>query len=62
MFIARQPTPPWWRRRQPWDGILTLDFEVGGQQATIKIDEKYGGFAHGSNVHLDGHYVEPLQR
>lgn len=43
-------------------GADEQEFEVAGKQAMIKIDPKYGGLAYGSSLHLEGRYVEPLQR
>lgn len=49
-----------WRQMLRWGS--TDEFEVAGQQAKIKIDPRYAGFAYGSSLNLDGRYVEPLMR
>lgn len=49
-----------WRQMLHWASLD--EFDVSGRRAMVEIDPKYGGFAYGSSLHVDGRYVEPLKR
>lgn len=43
-------------------GKNEFEFDLDGVTALVKIDPKYSGLAYGSSLHVDGKYVEPLNR
>lgn len=43
-------------------GKNEFSFDLDGHPARVSIDPKYGGLSHGSSLHVDDRYVEPLHR
>ncbi len=40
----------------------SVEMEIDGHTAVVAASLRYGGFAAGSELHLDGRYVEPRRR
>lgn len=56
------------------DGVVVIDeskwfdtgsshvFDVDGHPAEVRIDVTHAGLGHDSSLHIDGRWVEPLER